>query len=280
MREGSEPSISQLGSQKLEPLSMAVGVSKNAEWGTMPEPKYRRILLKVSGEALQGNQGFGIDPVVMKSVAVEVKKAWSHGIQVAVVVGGGNYFRGADAWDGLERATADYVGMLATVMNSLCLQGALESLDVPTRVQTAIEMKEVAEPYIRRRAMRHLEENKVVIFGAGTGNPFFTTDTAAALRAAEIGADVVMKATKVDGIYDSDPLKNPAARRFDTLTYRQIQFQNLEVMDQTAITLCKENSIPVIVFDVMGVNNILNASLGRPIGTSVTHDGDGTLQQS
>ena len=190
------------------------------------------------------------------------------------MVGGGNYFRGADAWEGLERATADYVGMLATVMNALCLQSALESTGTPTRVQTAIEMREVAEPFIRRRAIRHLENGRVVIFGAGTGNPFFTTDTAAALRAAEINAEVVLKATKVDGIYDCDPAANPDARRYSRLNYRRVAEEGLKVMDETAFTLCKENGIPIIVFDVMEQGNIVKAAVGAPIGTSVSDIAD------
>lgn len=232
--------------------------------------KYKRVMLKVSGEALQGNQGFGVDPVVLQAVSDEIAAAHRAGVQIAVVVGGGNYFRGAKAWKGLERATADYVGMLATVMNALCLQGALESSGVETRVQTAIEMREVAEPYIRRRAIRHLDEHRVVIFGAGTGNPFFTTDTAAALRAAEVNAQVMLKATKVDGIYDCDPLKYPHARKYQHLSYRQVELDNLEVMDQTAVTLCKENDIPVIVFNIMDKNNILRAACGEPVGTVVS----------
>lgn len=201
-------------------------------------------MLKVSGEALQGDQGFGIDPNVLKTIANEVALAASEGVEIAIVVGGGNFFRGVDRWDGLERATADYVGMLATVMNAICLQSALEAVGVATRVQTAIEMQEVAEPYIRRRAIRHLERGRVVIFGAGTGNPFFTTDTAAALRAAEIGADAFFKATKVDGVYDCDPVRNPDAKLHRELSYRDVMIHDLQVMDETAITLCKENKVP------------------------------------
>ncbi|KAF5830064.1 Aspartate/glutamate/uridylate kinase [Dunaliella salina] len=215
------------------------------------EPKYKTVMLKVSGEALMGPHGFGVDPQVLLSVAEEVAAATQAGVRIAIVVGGGNFFRGADSLEGLERATGDYVGMLATVMNALCLQSALEKVGVETRVQTAIEMREVAEPYIRRRAISHLQEGRVVIFGAGTGNPFFTTDTAAALRAAEVNAEVFLKATKVDGVYDSDPFKNPNARRYDQLSYRQVCFDSLNVMDETAITLCKENNIPVIVFNIM-----------------------------
>lgn len=231
--------------------------------------KYKRVMLKVSGEALQGQQGFGVDPEVLEAICAEIAEAHFAGVQIAVVVGGGNYFRGATAWKGLERATADYVGMLATVMNALCLQAALEAKGVDTRVQTAIEMREVAEPYIRRRAIRHLDENRVVVFGAGTGNPFFTTDTAAALRAAEVNAQVMLKATKVDGIYDCDPLKYPHAKKYNHLSYRQVELDNLQVMDQTAVTLCKENDIPVIVFNIMEGGNILRAALGEDVGTVV-----------
>lgn len=250
--------------------------SYDGDWQPQsPYPlKYGRVLLKVSGEALQGKEGFGIDTNVLGAVAREVAEAHRLGVQVAIVVGGGNYFRGADAWEGLERATADYVGMLATVMNALCLQSALEHIGVPTRVQTAIEMREVAEPFIRRRAIRHLENGRVVIFGAGTGNPFFTTDTAAALRAAEINAEVVLKATKVNGIYDSDPEKNPEARRYSQLNYRRCAEEELRVMDETAFTLCKENNIPIIVFDVMEQGNIVKAASGGLIGTSVADISD------
>ncbi|PNH03417.1 Uridylate kinase [Tetrabaena socialis] len=231
--------------------------------------KYPRVLLKISGEALQGQQGFGVDPAVLNLVAEEIAESHRAGLQLAVVVGGGNYFRGASAPKGMDRAQADYVGMLATVMNALLLQGALESMGVATRVQTAIEMREVAEPYIRRRAIRHLEERRVVIFGAGTGNPFFTTDTAAALRAAEMQADVFMKATKVDGVYDCDPKKFGHAKKYERLSYRQVSYDNLQVMDETAITLCKENSIPVLVFNVMERGNVLRAAQGFNVGTVV-----------
>ncbi|WIA08562.1 hypothetical protein OEZ86_011154 [Tetradesmus obliquus] len=229
-------------------------------------------MLKVSGEALQGSLGFGMDPSVLEAIAAEIKAARAHGIQIAVVVGGGNYFRGASAWAGLERATADYVGMLATVMNALCLQAALENLGITSRVQTAIEMREVAEPYIRRRAIRHLENGHVVIFGAGTGNPYFTTDTAAALRAAEVQAEVFLKATKVDGVYTHDPVKHPdKAQRYERLSYRQVTHDELQVMDETAVTLCKENNIPVIVFNAMQPGNILRAAMGEDVGTVVSH---------
>jgi uridylate kinase len=231
-------------------------------------------MLKVSGEALEGSQSFGIDPTVLKAIAREVAAAAAEGLEIAIVVGGGNFFRGVDRWDGLDRATADYVGMLATVMNSICLQSALEAEGVATRVQTAIEMQEVAEPYIRRRAIRHLERGRVVIFGAGTGNPFFTTDTAAALRAAEIGADAFFKATKVDGVYDCDPLKNPNAKLHQRLSFREVMINNLSVMDETAITLCKENSIPVVVFNLTQPGNIMAALLGEPVGTCIECSSD------
>ncbi|KAK9800883.1 hypothetical protein WJX73_005434 [Symbiochloris irregularis] len=229
---------------------------------------YRRVLLKLSGEALQGSLGFGVDYTVLESVAKEIAAAVLKGIQIAVVVGGGNYFRGASAWEGLERASADYVGMLATCMNAMLLQGALERIGVETRVQTSIEMREIAEPYIRRRAIRHLERGRVVIFGGGTGNPFFTTDTAAALRAAEIDADAFFKATKVDGVFDCDPVKNPAAILHRQLCYRDVMHYGLQVMDETAITLCKENDIPVIVFNVCTPGNIVRAFAGDPEGCS------------
>ncbi|KAH7616312.1 hypothetical protein Ndes2526B_g08408 [Nannochloris sp. 'desiccata'] len=233
--------------------------------------KYKRVMLKVSGEALEGSGTYGIDPSVLKAIAKEVAAASREGVEIAIVVGGGNFFRGVNRWDGLERTTADYVGMLATVMNSICLQSALEAEGVATRVQTAIEMQEVAEPYIRRRAIRHLEKGRVVIFGAGTGNPFFTTDTAAALRAAEIGADAYFKATKVDGVYDCDPVKHPErAKLHRRLSFREVMMNNLEVMDETAITLCKENNIPVVVFNLTRPGNIVEALMGNSeIGTCI-----------
>ena len=225
-------------------------------------------MLKVSGEALEGTQNFGIDPNVLKTIAKQVATASREGVEIAIVVGGGNFFRGVNRWDGLERATADYVGMLATVMNAICLQSALEAEGVVTRVQSAIEMQEVAEPYIRRRAIRHLERGRVVIFGGGTGNPFFTTDTAAALRAAEIGADAYFKATKVDGVYDADPAKHPNAKLHTRLSFREVMMKNLAVMDETAITLCKENDIPVVVFNLTRPGHILAALMGdSSIGT-------------
>ena len=231
---------------------------------------YQRVVLKLSGEALMGELQYGIDPNVVQSIAEEVSDVVSNGIQVAIVVGGGNIFRGIKgAAAGMDRATADYIGMIATVMNSMTLQDALERLEVPTRVQTAIAMQEVAEPYIRRRAIRHLEKGRVVIFGAGSGNPFFTTDTTAALRAAEISADVVFKATKVDGVYDSDPRTNPNARRYQTLNYGHVITQDLRVMDTSAISLCKDNNIPIIVFDLSVKGNIRRAVMGEQIGTLV-----------
>ncbi|MGB3532100.1 MAG: UMP kinase [Microcoleaceae cyanobacterium] len=231
---------------------------------------YKRILLKLSGEALMGDLGSGIDPSVVQNIAQEVGEVVAKGIQVAIVVGGGNIFRGVKAASrGMDRATADYVGMLATVMNAITLQDSLEQVGIPTRVQTAIAMQEVAEPYIRRKAIRHLELNRVVIFGAGSGNPFFTTDTTAALRAAEIDAEVIFKATKVDGVYDADPKVKPDARRYNSLTYSHVLAQDLKVMDSTAIALCKENNIPIIVFDLTTQGNISRAVGGESVGTFV-----------
>lgn len=233
--------------------------------------KYRRVLLKLSGEALMGEQAYGIDAEVLQAVAQEIAAVMSAGVQLAIVVGGGNIFRGLREATarGMDRASADYVGMLATVMNALTLQDALERAGVETRVQTAIAMQEVAEPYIRRRAIRHLEKNRVVIFGAGSGNPFFTTDTTAALRAAEIDAEVIFKATKVDGIYDSDPAHNAAARRYVAVSYQSVLTDNLRVMDTTAIALCKDNNIPIVVFDLNVPGNIVRAVQGDAIGTTV-----------
>ena len=231
---------------------------------------YHRILLKLSGEALMGDLGYGIDPKVVADIAQEISEVIKSGIQIAVVVGGGNIFRGVKAAAaGMDRATADYIGMIATVMNAMTLQDALEQIKIPTRVLTAIAMQEVAEPYIRRRAIRHLEKGRVVIFGAGSGNPFFTTDTTAALRAAEIDAEVIFKATKVDGIYDSDPHLNPDARRYQSLTYGHVLTHDLRVMDGTAIALCKENNIPIIVFDLSVRGNIIRAVKGETVGTIV-----------
>ncbi len=231
---------------------------------------YNRVLLKLSGEALMGNLGYGIDPKVVAEIAQEISDVIQQGVQLAVVVGGGNIFRGVKASAaGMDRATADYIGMIATVMNAMTLQDALERMNIPTRVLTAIAMQEVAEPYIRRRAIRHLEKGRVVIFGAGSGNPFFTTDTTAALRAAEIEAEVVFKATKVDGVYDKDPATNPDARRFTSLTYSHVLAKDLKVMDSTAIALCKDNNIPIMVFDLSVPGNIIRAINGEPVGTIV-----------
>ncbi len=231
---------------------------------------YQRVLLKLSGEALMGDLGYGIDPKVVADIAQEISEVVDHGIQIAVVVGGGNIFRGVKAASkGMDRATADYIGMIATVMNAMTLQDALEQINIPTRLLTAIAMQEVAEPYIRRRAMRHLEKGRVVIFGAGSGNPFFTTDTTAALRAAEIDAEVVFKATKVDGVYDSDPKLNPSARRYRSLNYSHVLAHDLRVMDGTAIALCKENNIPIVVFDLSVRGNVIRAVQGETVGTIV-----------
>lgn len=231
---------------------------------------YKRVLLKLSGEALMGNLGYGIDPTIVQEIAQEVAEVVHCGIQVAIVVGGGNIFRGVKgAAAGMDRATADYIGMIATVMNAMTLQDALEKVGIQTRVQSAIAMQEVAEPYIRRRAIRHLEKGRVVVFGAGSGNPFFTTDTTAALRAAEIDADAIFKATKVDGIYDSDPKVNPDAKRYQSITYSHVLAHDLRVMDGTAIALCKENNIPIIVFDLSVRGNINRAVMGESVGTIV-----------
>ncbi|KXG78125.1 Uridylate kinase [Fervidicola ferrireducens] len=234
----------------------------------MQKPKYKRVVLKISGEALAGKKEFGIDQNVINSIADQIKKVREYGIDVAIVVGGGNIWRGRNYPD-MDRATADYMGMLATVINALALQDALEKRNIETRVQTAIEMKEIAEPYIRRRAIRHLEKGRVVIFAAGTGNPYFSTDTAAALRAAEIEADVILLAKKVDGVYDSDPMKNPNAQKFDSLDYIEILNKGLGVMDSTATSLCMDNKIPIIVFGINEEGNIVRAALGENIGTFV-----------
>jgi uridylate kinase len=232
---------------------------------------YKRILLKLSGEALMGSQGHGIDLAVIDKIASEIKEIYEHGLQIAIVIGGGNIFRGLSAAaKGMERASADYMGMLATVLNALALQNTLENKGVPTRVQSAIEMRELAETYIRRRAVRHLEKNRIVIFAAGTGNPYFTTDTAAALRAMEIGADVIMKATKVDGVYSADPVKDPSAVKFDRLSYLDVLQKNLRVMDAAAISLCMDNNLPIIVFNLNVPGNIRRIVAGEPLGTLVT----------
>lgn len=233
--------------------------------------KYKRVVLKLSGEALAGNQGYGIDPVVVDSIAKQIKDTKATGLEVAIVVGGGNIWRGlAGSAKGMDRATADYMGMLATVMNSLALQDALENCGVDTRVQTAIEMRQVAEPYIRRRAIRHLEKGRVVIFAAGTGNPYFSTDTTAALRAAEIEADIILMAKRnTDGVYDCDPRHNPDAKKFKELDYIEVLQRGLGVMDSTATSLCMDNKIPIIVFSIDEPGNILQAALGKEIGTVV-----------
>ena len=234
------------------------------------QPRYKRILLKLSGEALAGNLGYGIDPDIIRAIAVEIRGVVDLGVQVAVVIGGGNIFRGVAASSmGMDRASADYMGMLATVMNSLALQDALEKAGVITRVQSAIEMQEIAEPYIRRRAVRHLEKGRVVIFGAGTGNPFFTTDTAASLRAIEIGAEIILKATKVDGVYDSDPAKNEDAVKYEQLTYLDVLKQGLRVMDSTATSLCMDNDLPILVFELTTSGKIERVVCGEQIGTIV-----------
>lgn len=236
----------------------------------MSTPVYKRILLKLSGEALAGHLGSGINAATIKQIAQDVKLAHSTGVQIGLVIGGGNIFRGvAASAQGMDRASSDYMGMLATCINSLALQDALEKENVPTRVQSAIEMNEIAEPYIRRRAIRHLEKGRVVIFAAGTGNPFFTTDTAAALRAMEINAEVLMKATKVDGIYDKDPTKHSDAKRYDKITYIDVLKQGLQVMDSTAISLCMDNKLPIMTFDLAKQGNILKAVVGEKIGTLV-----------
>ena len=237
----------------------------------MADLKYRRIVLKLSGESLAGQGGFGIDPDQAEAIAQRVKAVREMDVQVAIVIGAGNLWRGKQGLDrGMDRATADYMGMLATVMNAMALMDALERMGVYTRVQSAIEMRAVAEPYIRRRAIRHLEKGRVVIFGAGTGNPFFSTDTAAALRAVEIDADVLIKATKVDGVYDSDPLKNSNAQKFDELTHIDVLNRRLEVMDSTAISLCMENGLPILVVNLWDPSALERAVSGEKVGTLVT----------
>jgi uridylate kinase len=233
-------------------------------------PRFRRVLLKLSGEALLGNQGHGVDPEMAARIAEEIAELHTIGVQIACTVGGGNIVRGISVSEaGMDRVTGDYMGMLATVINALALQNALEKFDISTRVQSAIEMKEVAEPFIRRRAIRHLEKGRVVIFAAGTGNPFFSTDTAAALRAMEINAEVILKATKVDGIYDDDPVTNPTAQLFDKLTYQEVLEKRLRVMDTTAITLCMENRMPIVVFNLFRHGNIRKAVMGKDIGSLI-----------
>jgi uridylate kinase len=242
----------------------------------MTKPIYQRILLKVSGESLIGDRGFGIDPKMRNSIAQQIKEVKALGVDVAVVVGGGNIFRGLSASiqdssgeGAMDRVSADYMGMLATLINGLALQDNLEKLGVMTRVMTAIRTEAVAEPYIRRRAIRHMEKGRVVILAGGTGNPYFTTDTAAALRAVEIGAEVVMKGTKVDGVYDDDPVKNPSAKKFDALTYMEVLNRKLKVMDTTAVTLCMDNKLPIIVFNLQRVGNFKKILLGEKLGTVV-----------
>ena len=234
-------------------------------------PAYKRILLKLSGEALMGDQKFGIDPAVANQIATDVAEIQALGVQTAVVIGGGNIFRGvAASAKGMDRATADYMGMLATVINGLALQDAMEKHGIVTRVVTAIEMRAVAEPFIRRRAIRHLEKGRVVVFAAGTGNPYFTTDTAAALRAMEIKADVIMKGTKVDGIYTADPMIDPNASRYDNISYLQVLERGLRVMDATAISLCMDNRLPIVVFNLKTPGNMKRAIMGEPVGSLVT----------
>ncbi|MCA9498710.1 MAG: UMP kinase [Nitrospirales bacterium] len=233
--------------------------------------KYRRVLLKISGEMLAGEQTYGIQPSILHNLAAEIADVLTLKVEIAIVIGGGNIFRGlAASASGMERASADYMGMLATLLNALALQNALESKDIPTRVLSAIEMRQLAESYIRRRAIRHLEKKRVVIFAAGTGNPYFTTDTAAALRAMEIGADVIMKGTKVDGIYDADPMTTPTAKRFTELPFLSVLNKSLKVMDATAITLCMDNDLPIIVFDLTSSGNIKKILEGEPVGTIVS----------
>lgn len=233
--------------------------------------KYKRVILKVTGELLAGPQRYGIDGKTVRAFAEEIKEVKALGCEMALVIGGGNILRGAEATEwGLERATADYMGMLATVINSMALQDALEKIGVPTRVMSAIEMRQVAEPYIRRRATRHLEKGRVVIFAGGTGNPYFTTDTTASLRAMEIGAEVILKATKVDGVYDADPMKFPEAKRYAELTYLEVLSRELKVMDSAAISLCMDNRLPIVVFNIMEPGNIKRVVSGEQIGTLVS----------
>jgi uridylate kinase len=236
-----------------------------------PPPHYKRILLKLSGEALMGESSYGIDPAVATRIAQDIAEIQSLGVQTAIVIGGGNIFRGlAASARGMDRSTGDYMGMLATVINALALQDALEKNGVPTRVLTAIEMRAVAEPFIRRRAVRHLEKGRVVVFAAGTGNPYFTTDTAAALRAMEMKAEVILKATKVDGIYNADPVKHPEAIRYESISYLQVLQERLQVMDATAISLCMDNKLPILVFNLKTPGNIRRVVMGEAIGTRVT----------
>jgi len=235
--------------------------------------RYKRVLLKLSGEALLGEKGFGISTDVLNQIASEIRRVLDLGLQLAIVVGGGNIFRGvSQSANGMDRSTADYMGMLATVMNAVAIQDATERVGIATRVQSAIEIRQLAEPYIRRRAVRHLEKDRVVIFAAGTGNPFFTTDTAAALRGMEIGADVLLKATKVDGVYDSDPVKNPDARRYRTVSFDDVIQKNIRVMDSTAFALCRDNKLPIIVFNMTREGNIERVIAGESVGTTISND--------
>jgi uridylate kinase len=235
------------------------------------QPRYSRVLLKLSGEALMGDESFGIDPAVATQIAREIGEIQGLGVQTGVVIGGGNLFRGlAASARGMDRATADYMGMLATVINALALQDALEQINVVTRVVTAVEMRAVAEPFIRRRAIRHLEKGRVVIFAAGTGNPYFTTDTAAALRAMEMRAEVILKGTKVDGIYSADPMIHAGAERYETISYLQVIERSLKVMDSTAVTLCMDNKLPIVVFNLRQAGNLRRVIMGEPVGTTVT----------
>lgn len=238
--------------------------------GVKMQPKYKRILLKISGEALAGSKHTGLDYDIVKNICINIKECVDLGVQVAVVVGGGNFWRGRSN-DKMDRTRADHIGMLATVMNSLALADALEQLNVPVRVQTAITMQQIAEPYIRNRAVRHLEKGRVVVIGCGTGNPFFSTDTAASLRAAEIDADIILKATKVDGVYDSDPMTNPDAVKFDSISYIDVLNRSLGVMDSTATSLCMDNDKPILVFSIDDPHNIVRAVMGEDIGTLVTN---------
>jgi uridylate kinase len=234
----------------------------------MQTPKYKRVMLKISGEALAGEKRVGIDTDTLNNISDKLKDAYKMGVEMAIVVGGGNFWRGRSG-KGMDRTTADHMGMLATVINSLALQDALESRDIPTRVQTAIEMRQIAEPYIRRKAVRHIEKKRIVIFACGTGNPYFSTDTTAALRAAEIDAEVILLAKKVDGVYDSDPSINPSAKKFESLTFNDILNKELAVMDSTAASLCKDNNIPIVVFGLNNPENITRVLLGENIGTSI-----------
>ena len=237
----------------------------------MNYPKFNRILLKLSGEILAGNKGYGIDPEITQSLALKIKEVSNKGIEVGIVIGGGNIFRGISADSkGLDRVPGDYIGMMATIMNSVALQSALEGIDCDTRVMSALSITQLAEPYIRRKGIRHLEKGRIVIFAGGTGNPYFSTDTAAALRAIEINADIIIKGTKVDGVYTEDPEKNPSATKYDSLTFKEVIEKELRVMDLTAITLCKENNLPIIIFDIKSKTGLLDIINSEPIGTTVS----------